>query len=54
MTVTPRPTSAKSQRAARLRTSRLRAVRPLSPKNRLALNLLTAWMSAPDNQESGD
>jgi hypothetical protein len=50
MTVYSRPTSAKSQRAARPRTSRLRAVRPPGPKNRQALKLLTIWMSTPDNQ----
>jgi hypothetical protein len=50
MTVTTRPTPAKPQRAARPKTSRVRGVRLLGPKNRQALNLLTAWMSAPDNQ----
>jgi hypothetical protein len=28
----------------------LRAVRPLGPKNRQALKLLTTWLSTPDNQ----
>ena len=50
MTVTPRLIPAKPQRAARPKTSRLHAVRSLSPKNRQALKLLTAWMSVPDDQ----
>ena len=50
MTVYSRTTPVKPQRAARPKADRLHAVRPLSPKNRQALKLLTAWMSVPDDQ----
>jgi hypothetical protein len=44
MTVYSRPTSAKPQHATRPKTSRLRAVRLPSPKNRQAFKLLTIWL----------
>ncbi len=44
--------SRKTRRATRTKSGTTRRARPLSPKNRQALKLLQAWMSAPDDKSA--